>query len=207
MRKKQILLFLLLLAPFVAQPVFATQLWLDPSGQIYSHGSSLAVDIMADIDEPDAVFGFGFDLSFNNGATYVPGPGSMGSYLTYTGFAVNAALFDDPFPPFWDDGDGIAGAVDLFSPEVWGTNLLLGTFSFTAPAAGTLGIETIYLGPVASDYGIFGVEGLIGNTALMPNNPTASFTPRVDPVPEPATMLLLGTGVAGLFGYRRKRKK
>ena len=28
----------------------------------------------------------------------------------------------------------------------------------------------------------------------------------IQPIPEPATMLLLGTGLAGLFGYRRKKR-
>jgi hypothetical protein len=29
----------------------------------------------------------------------------------------------------------------------------------------------------------------------------------VDPVPEPSTMLLLGSGMLGLWGYRKKIKK
>ena len=38
-----------------------------------------------------------------------------------------------------------------------------------------------------------------------PNNFNARFT--ANPVPEPATMLLLGTGLIGLAGFRRKLKK
>ena len=224
MRKKTILIFLLLLAPLVAQPVFATSLWFQPSSQLYTYGSSLTVELRADIDPPDEVFGFSFDLSFDNGATFVPGPGAPGSYLTYDGFAVNSLLFDAPPPPFFDDGDGISGEVDFLSPNVWGMDLLLGTFSFSAPAAGMLGVETIYLGPGANGFvpdaiaplsinGFIDEEGLlpaaIGAFGFMPNNPIATFTPRQapPPIPEPGTLLLLGTGIAGLCGYGRKRKK
>jgi hypothetical protein len=31
--------------------------------------------------------------------------------------------------------------------------------------------------------------------------------PPIEPVPEPATMLLFGTGIAGLVGSRLRRKK
>ena len=34
-----------------------------------------------------------------------------------------------------------------------------------------------------------------------------SFTTNADPIPEPATMLLLGSGLVGLAGFRRKNKK
>lgn len=182
-------------------PVFATSLEFKPADQLYDVGDTITFDLIADIDQIDAIYGFGFDLSFDGGASYVSGPGDSGSFLTFDEFQVNSIVFDDPLPPLWDDGDSISGAVDVSSPDVWGTDILLGTFVFDAPISGPIGIENIYLGPAAGDYGIYGEEGLLGTTAFMPNNPSASTAP----VPEPTTWLLFGTGILGLLGYGRKK--
>lgn len=185
---------------FSGSSLATTMLWFDPDMKRYGVGDTLTIDLYADIDEVDAIFGFGFDLSFDGGSSYVAGPGESGPYLTFGGFAANTTVFNDPFPPLWDDGDTIAGAVDPLSDDVWGTSILLGTFSFVAPITGPIGAESIYIGPAAGDYGIFGEEGLLGFSALMPNNPTAEIVA----VPEPAalTLLLVAFGLAGLAGLR-----
>jgi len=186
----------------IASPSSATQLWFEPADQLYDLGDTLTFDLYADIDEEDAIFGFGFDLSFDDGTSYISGPGDGGTYLTFTEFTPNSTYFqyDLLFPPFWDDSDTIAGEVPLGNPDVWGTNTLLGTFYFEAPNSGSIGTETIYIGPAAGDYGIFGEEGLLGSTALMPNNPTASAAS----IPEPATLLLVSCGLVGFAGLRKK---
>ncbi len=187
-----------LITVFAAGPASAdTRLWVEPVEMYYTIGQGFNLDLKADIDENDKIIGYGFDLSFDNGDTYVADPGQSGSFITFTGFESNPVLFEAS-PAFWDDGDTISAEVPWESGDIWGENVFLGSLTFEAFVAGT---ETIYIGPAAGDYGELGEDGLIVATALMPNNPTAT----ANPVPVPAALWLLGSGLVGLIGIRRRR--
>jgi len=205
--------------PLCSTPISAaTMLWFDPTQQLYDAGETLLFELRAEIDYVDAIFGFGFDLSFDNGISYITAPYESGSFLTFKEFMPNTTLFEDPsdplfVPPLWEDGDTISGEVrfDSIDPFVYGQDILLGIFSFEAPDTAPIGLENIFLGapdlnPNEFYDGLFRIG--LGDPSLplafMPNNPTASAAP----VPESATILLLVSGMVGMgvFGRKKFRK-
>jgi hypothetical protein len=184
----------------------ATKIYLSPQNQDIDAGQTLSYDLFADIDETDAIMGFGFDLSLDGGHSFVPGPGYTGAFLRFDRFVPDSENGFYYEPAFDSDGDSISGFLPLTitTLDLFGTAEKLGTFEFTLIASGPF---SIFIG--ADDIGMYtSVEGLVPGlsatsyVSFLPNNPTATATP----IPEPATTALLAAGLSGLAACSRRRK-
>lgn len=129
---------------------------------------------------------FGFDVD----------PLSSLTFFSYDGYTIA--------PDFWDVGSGGNNVGGIYAgSNNAGTDVLLATLSFTAGStAGTdlLSIKGLYDG---WDMGLYYAFDLVGQDIFGLTDITIHDDSPV--VPEPATMLLLGTGIVGLFGIGRKR--
>ncbi len=132
----------------------------------------------------------------------LPGTGTsnVGSFTATDSHCVNVAtgeVFDGLFA--WDFGGG-----NTFFGTFLGTNAPLPTpgmlaFSETFTLTGGTGLFT----------GASGSLIATGTVAFNPNgtsNAHADFNGTITTVPEPATMILLGTGLAGIAAKVRKRR-
>ncbi len=149
--------------------------------------------LAADICDPGvAITSFGP----NTGSAFGPGLGSTGTQAFFygTGIFISGSAFTLPQP----------GA---------------GTFTITLPVifSGQLTacpLDIVYLDCASGPIGIFNVNGkgkatltFSGATSLDPHWFMTSGTYTLNPVPEPTSFALLGTGVLGLFGKFVRRKR
>lgn len=154
-------------------------------------GESFDVQVWVDSDDIGLdLLSFGFDVN------------TSGSAFMYDTYTVETGFDDDSswVPP------AVAGsAFPAIADDIW----LLATLSFTATEAGmgslqTLGMtDNMFYGlayeidPVTT--GWYDINASL-DVMVNPSNPTS-------PVPEPATIFLFGTGLAGLVGTKLRRKK
>jgi len=180
---------------FVATTSQAAFLTWDPTTNNVDLNEAFDVNIhIGGLQANEDLGGFDIDILFDD------------SMLDFTGYSLydglgNITLGD---AEDWSNGDMGGGTINL-SELSWLTDLsfqsdsfMLATLSFTAESIGTSSLTYDFV-DFSDSYG--------APVTYWGNVPGTVDITAAAPVPEPTTMMLFGTGLVGLIGMRRNRKK
>ncbi len=164
---------------------WAASVFFNPASQSVVNGNSVSVDLVADLPLP--VLGWGLDVTFDT------------AILSLTNVAIGASWA----PGIGLDGDGLAGLAFPF--PISGNNITLARLTF----------NTLSVGTISLDASITPFDFTEGFPLLTGGFDTVSFTAgsievtqgNTPAVPEPSTLLLMASGLAGLAAWRMKTKK
>ncbi len=196
---------------FISMPASAITIDFQPASQDVIIGDSLAVDLvisgLGDGVSP-SLSTFDIDILFD--------PTILGLDTTDSDFdGVIDSVVIDPTSQLdiWDFGTNWvsasvtgAGVLNIYDLSLDSENDL-NTYQADSFTLATITFDAISVG--TSTLSIDQTTIQLGDAAFPPNSLTATLTDgsvNVNPVPEPATCLLMGVGIAGLLGLRRKMK-
>jgi len=188
---------------------YDANIWIDPSSQTVNVGGSVSINIDVEILSMD-LYGAGITLSYDKSILNFLGAVEGSFLLNNGGYAGVCTLSPDPCTEFWElpfDMVPPTGGIDVVNILIGAVSGATGsgtlaTLNFEAIGAGTSPLLIEYAKLVSSDCPIVdGIPDCVVLTTQLPGPAT------VNAVPEPATLLLVGSGILASLGVRRFKKK
>lgn len=189
MRRSVLIVFLLssMLAFSAGNALSTVMVNINPEIRFATVGSTFTMDITADVSANEALVAWGFDLLYDP-----------------TQLTLNSATTSAYWDLFSFGGDNLTALLipDSSSPDpgLSGNGLLLATLNFTCQGPGTSALD-ISINSLEMLQGFMTFDGQYAAWQSIP----ASIEQGTAAVPEPGTVLLLGSGLAAIAWLSRKK--